>query len=75
MCLAIPALIENHLDNQCALANIGGIKKTISLALVDNINIGDYVIVHTGFAISKLDPSEAEKTLKLIAEMTSSADA
>ncbi len=72
MCLAIPARIEKHLAHQWAIANIGGIKKTISLALVDHIAVGDYVIVHTGYAISKLDSAEAEKTLELIAAMTAS---
>lgn len=44
-------------------------KKDISLALLDDVAIGDYVIVHVGYALTKLDPEEAEKTLALFAEM------
>jgi hydrogenase expression/formation protein HypC len=52
-----------------ATVDLGGIRKEISLALVDGVQVGDYVILHVGYALSKLDPDEAEKTLALFAGM------
>lgn len=69
MCLAIPAKVISLNDENMASVEIGGVKKDISVALVDGIGVGDYVIIHTGFALSKLDPEEAEKTLELFAEI------
>ena len=69
MCLAIPARIAKLLENGMAVADVGGVSRTISLALVDGTAVGDYVIVHVGYALSRLDPEEAEKTLALFAEM------
>lgn len=69
MCLAIPVRVVELLDGGMALVDVGGVRKDISLALVDGIAIGDYVILHVGFAIQRLDPEEAEKTLALFAEM------
>lgn len=67
MCLAIPAEVLSIDENDIATVEIGGVRKDISVALVDGINVGDYVIVHTGFALSKLDPEEARETLELFA--------
>lgn len=69
MCLAIPAQVVELRDNDNALVDLAGVKKEISLALVEGVVVGDYVIVHVGYALNKLDPEEAEKTLKLFAEM------
>lgn len=69
MCLAIPVKITELKDDSLAMADIGGVKKEISVALVDGLEVGDYVILHTGFALSRLDPEEAERTLALFAEM------
>ncbi len=69
MCLAIPAQVVELRDNDNALVDLAGVKKEISLALVDGVAVGDYVIVHVGYALNKLDPEEAAKTLKLFAEM------
>lgn len=69
MCLAIPARVAELLDDDKATVDLGGVKKEVSLALVDGIGVGDYVIVHVGYALNKLDPEEAEKTLQLFAEM------
>ncbi|MDX9861353.1 MAG: HypC/HybG/HupF family hydrogenase formation chaperone [Rhodospirillales bacterium] len=69
MCLAIPAKVVELTEGQMASVEIGGVKKSVSVSLVDGINVGDYVIIHTGFALSKLDPEEAEQTLELFAEM------
>lgn len=69
MCLAIPAQVVELLDNDGAVVELGGVRKEISLALVDGVEVGDYVIVHVGYALSRLDPDEAEKTLALFAEI------
>jgi len=69
MCLAIPArLVELRPDDQ-AVVDLGGIRKDISIALVADVQVGDYVIVHVGHAIGTIDPEEAERTLALFAEM------
>ena len=66
MCLAIPArIIEIDANAENAIADIGGIKKRISLALVEGIELHDYVLIHVGYALSKIDPDEATKTLEL----------
>lgn len=70
MCLAIPARIEQLIEGDGAIINLGGMRKEISLALVENIVVGDYVIVHVGYALQKLDQEEAEHTLTLFAEMS-----
>lgn len=69
MCLAIPARVAGLLDDGSALVDVGGVRKEISLALMDGVAVGDYVIVHVGYAINRLDPEEAEKTLQLFAEI------
>ena len=68
MCLALPAKVVSLHDDGTATVSLGGLRKGVSLALVDGVAIGDYVVVHTGFAISRLDPDEAEKTLALLRE-------
>lgn len=68
MCLAIPAKITKLLDGDRAMANVGGVNHEISLSLVEGVGVGDYVIVHVGFALSRLDSEEAEKTLALFDE-------
>ncbi|HLP97433.1 MAG TPA: HypC/HybG/HupF family hydrogenase formation chaperone [Sideroxyarcus sp.] len=69
MCLAIPARVVELLDGEQALVDLSGVQKEVSLALLDDVSEGDYVIVHVGFALNKLDPEEAERTLALFAEM------
>ena len=69
MCLAIPARVAEILENDQAIVELGGVRKEISLTLVDGVEEGDYVIVHVGYAINRLDPEEAEKTLQLFAEL------
>ncbi|GMV45931.1 MAG: hypothetical protein AMXMBFR66_13290 [Pseudomonadota bacterium] len=69
MCLAIPArLVERRGDDE-ALVDLAGVRKSVSLALVPEARIGDYVIVHVGHAIGLLDADEAERTLALFAEL------
>jgi hydrogenase expression/formation protein HypC len=69
MCLAIPAQVVELRDNDNALVDLAGVRKEISLALVDGVMVGDYVIVHVGYALNKLDPEEAAKTLALFREL------
>ena len=69
MCLAIPVCVVELLGGDQAVVDVGGVRKEVSLALVDGIAVGDYVILHVGYAIQKLDPEEAEKTLALFAEL------
>ena len=69
MCLAIPALVVRRLEAEEALIDAGGIEKRVSLALVPEAAVGDYVVVHAGYAISRLDPEEARLTLAMFAEM------
>jgi len=68
MCLAIPALIKS-IDGEQAVADIEGVTRDISLQLTPEAKVGDYVLLHTGYAISVIDPEEAEETLKLLREM------
>jgi hydrogenase expression/formation protein HypC len=67
MCLAIPAKVVEMRAGDQALVDLGGVRKEISLALVEGVASGDYVIVHVGYALQKLDPAEAERTLALFA--------
>jgi hydrogenase expression/formation protein HypC len=68
MCLAIPTLIKS-IDGSQAEVEIGGVTRKISVAMTPEAKVGDYVIVHTGFALSVLDQEEAEETLRLFAEI------
>jgi len=68
MCLAIPALIKSIKDKE-AEAEIGGINRRVSLWLTPEAEVGDYVLVHTGYAINVLDQEEAEETLSLLKEI------
>jgi hydrogenase expression/formation protein HypC len=69
MCLAIPMEIKSIGADSSALAVADGIERAVSLMLIENPEIGDFVIVHAGFAIEKLDRAEAEERLKLFAEL------
>jgi len=68
MCLAIPARVVELQGNDTAIVDLGGVRKDVSLALVEDVAVGDYVIVHVGYALTRLDPEEAEKTLAVMAE-------
>jgi hydrogenase expression/formation protein HypC len=73
MCLALPALVVERRDGDEALVELGGVRKSVSLALVPGAAVGDYVVVHVGFAIGLLDPEEAARTLALFAEAAEAA--
>ena len=66
MCLAIPVLIKS-IDNKEAEVEIGGITRRISLWLTPEAKVGDYALVHTGYAINILNQEEGEETLRLLA--------
>ena len=69
MCLALPAEVLS-LDREAGTATValGTVKKVISTALLDEVAVGDFVLVHVGFALHRLSPEEAERTLALMAE-------
>jgi hydrogenase expression/formation protein HypC len=69
MCLAIPVQIVQVLPDHQAIIDLGGVRKQISTALIDAVAIGDYVILHVGYAIGKLDPDEAQRTLAMFGEL------
>lgn len=75
MCLALPARIVALHDSDQAVVDLGGVRKTISVALTPEAAVGDYVIVHVGHAIGLLDAEEAERTLALFAEMAAAQQA
>lgn len=69
MCLAIPVkILEIDSATDMAVVALEGVKKEISIALVENVSVGDYVLVHVGYALNKVSVEEAEKTLALMAE-------
>jgi len=71
MCLAVPGQVLSIEDDQLrtAVVSFGGVTKSVSLALVPEAGVGDYVIVHVGFAISKLDEEAARRTLEIYADL------
>lgn len=68
MCLAIPAKVVELEDGDMAVVAVEGVKKRISTALLDEVAVGDYVLIHVGYALHKLSPEEAARTLELMAE-------
>jgi len=69
MCLAIPAEVTELLPDDMARVSFDGVGKVISVALIENLKIGDYVVVHVGYALNKIDADEARRTLELLAEI------
>jgi hydrogenase expression/formation protein HypC len=69
MCLAVPVRVAALLDDQWVLTEVGGIRTRVSIALIDDVAVGDYLIVHAGFAITRLNVEEAEKSLALFDEI------
>jgi hydrogenase expression/formation protein HypC len=74
MCLAIPSKIT-QIDNQMAVIDVDGVQRKASLLLLEDAQVGDYVIVHAGFAISKIDEASALETLTLLKEAAALMDA
>ncbi|MBF0496111.1 MAG: HypC/HybG/HupF family hydrogenase formation chaperone [Deltaproteobacteria bacterium] len=68
MCLAVPCEIRS-IENEMALVEAEGVTRKVSLLLLDDAKVGEFVIVHAGFAINRLDPDEARESLKLLRQM------
>ncbi len=67
MCLSIPAKVE-QIDGEMAVVSVGGTKYNASLQMLDDVKIGDYILLHTGFAIQKMNEDEALESLKIFEE-------
>ncbi|MBM3436140.1 MAG: HypC/HybG/HupF family hydrogenase formation chaperone [Bacteroidetes bacterium] len=67
MCLSIPAKVE-VIEGEMATVSVGGTKYNASLQMLDDVKLGDYILLHTGFAIQKLTPEEAAESLKVFDE-------
>ena len=72
MCLAVPLRVQ-QISGTMAQVELGGVLRDVSLVLTPEAQVGDYVLVHTGYAISVLDEQEAQETLALFAEMEAAA--
>ncbi|HEX8144077.1 MAG TPA: HypC/HybG/HupF family hydrogenase formation chaperone [Pyrinomonadaceae bacterium] len=71
MCLAIPGKIVEIVDaeNQIAKVDVGGVRRNINTGMIDDMKVGDYVLIHVGFAMTKIDEHEAEETLRVLKEI------
>ena len=69
MCLAIPTQIIAIDEQQMATVTLGGVERRVSLVMTPEAQVGDYVLVHTGYAISVLSPEEAQASLDIFAEL------
>ena len=70
MCLAIPALVKS-IDGLQAEVEVGGVSRKVSIWLTPEVKVGDYVLLHTGYAINVIDEAEAAETLELLQELVS----
>ncbi len=68
MCLAIPMKVVK-IEGPSGIVELGGVKRNINLELLDGVRVGEYVIVHAGFAIQKIDDKEAEETIEILKEI------
>lgn len=73
MCLAVPALVQS-VDGYEAEIDMGGVSRRISIMLTPEVKVGDYVLLHTGYAINVIDQEEARYTLELLQEMAEKSD-
>ena len=73
MCLAIPGKIVEIVDdeNRIAKVDVGGVRRNVNIGMLDDVIVGDYVLIHVGFAMSKVDEKEAEETLRLLQDLGS----
>ena len=67
MCLGVPMQVKT-IENDLAICEIDGVQREASLMMIDDVEIGDYVLIHAGFAIEKIDESEAQLTLQALRE-------
>ena len=68
MCLAIPARVIELLPDEMARVSLDGVVVNASVALLEDVAICDYVVLHVGYALTKIDPEEAERTLELLVQ-------
>lgn len=68
MCLAVPMKVTEIVDST-AICEVDGVRREGSLMMLDDVVVGDYVLLHAGFAIEKIDPDEAQKTLEIFREV------
>lgn len=73
MCLAVPALVRS-IDGFEAVVDIGGVSRRASIMLTPEVKVGDYVLLHTGYAINVIDEADAQETLDLFREIAESID-
>jgi hydrogenase expression/formation protein HypC len=59
--------VTEVLPNEMAKVTLDGVSKIISTALIDDVAVGDYIVLHVGYALAKIDPEEAERTLEMLA--------
>jgi len=71
MCLAIPGKIVEivNVENQIAKVDIGGVRRNVNVGMLDDVVVGDYVLIHVGFAMTKIDEKEAAETLRILDEI------
>ena len=67
MCLAVPARVTRLIDDEWCVVDLGGVRKEICTALVEDVREGEYLIIHVGYALGRIDAGEAEQTLALLA--------
>ena len=67
MCLAVPMQVKT-IENEMAVCEIDGVKREASLMMLDGVQVGDYVLIHAGFAIERIDEDEAQLTLQALRE-------
>ena len=73
MCLAIPAQVKS-IDGLYADVEVGGVSRKVSIQLTPEVQVGEYVLLHTGYAINIVDAKEAEETMKLLLEIVEATD-
>ncbi len=71
MCLAIPGKVVEivNIENQLAKVDVGGVRRNVNIGMLDNVIIGDWVLIHVGFAMTKIDEKEAAETLRVLEEI------
>ncbi len=71
MCLAIPGKIVEIVsaENQLAKVDVGGVRRNVNVGMLDDVIVGDYVLIHVGFAMTKIDEKEAAETLRILDEI------
>jgi len=68
MCLAIPIRVEQLLPDNMARVTLSGVSKVVSIAFLEDVRLGDYLLIHAGYALARLDPDDAEQTLASMRE-------